>query len=156
MPSEYRKIKRLFHRPQHGVSPHAPRRRARTGRVAGDGQPALLGLRGGDCCKLLWGTALRAWGKEGENRIGRRASHHEECEVLGSLLLPCAVTRVSLLAVWCLLGATPRGQPWTSTVTLPQGRNGLRAWWMAVLSTFRELSMLPSASRITAQHVARC
>ena len=53
----------LFHRPQHGVSPHAPhqrlaspvgsrqatgpRRRARTGRVAGDGQPALLGLLGG-------------------------------------------------------------------------------------------------------------
>jgi hypothetical protein len=50
----------LFHRPQHGVSPPAPRqrlaspvgsrqapgprRRARTGRVAGDGQPALLGL----------------------------------------------------------------------------------------------------------------
>ena len=57
----------LFHRPQHGVSPHAPRqrlaspvgswqatgprRRARTGRVAGDGQPALLYARG-DCCKL--------------------------------------------------------------------------------------------------------
>ena len=73
---EYRKSNGLFHRPQHGVSPHAPRqrlaspvgsrqatgprRRARTGRVAGDGQPALLGLRGGDCCKLLWGTALRA------------------------------------------------------------------------------------------------
>ena len=27
-----------------------PRRRAQTGRVAGDGQPALLGLLGGDCC----------------------------------------------------------------------------------------------------------
>jgi len=48
---------------------------------------------------------------------------------------------VSLLAVWCLLGATPRGQPWTPTVTLPQGRNGLRAWRMAVLSTFRALSL---------------
>ena len=60
---EYRKIKRLFHRPQRGLSPHAPRqrlaspvgsrqatgprRRARTGRVVGDGQPALLGLLGG-------------------------------------------------------------------------------------------------------------
>ena len=59
----------LFHRPQHGVSPHAPRqrlaspvgrrqataprRRARTGRVAGDGQPALLGLRGGGCLSPL-------------------------------------------------------------------------------------------------------
>jgi len=77
----------------------------------------------------------------GENRIGRRASQHEEYEALGSFLLPCAVTRVSLLAVWCLLGATPRGQPWTPTVTLPQGRNGLRAWRMAVLSTFRALSL---------------
>ena len=77
----------------------------------------------------------------GEKSIGRRASHHEECEALGSFLLPCAVTRVSLLAVWCLLGATPRGQPWTPTVTLPQGRNGLSAWRMAVLSTFRELSL---------------
>ena len=45
----------------------------------------------------------------GENSIGRRASQHEEFEALGSFLLPCAVTRVSLLAVWCLLGATPRG-----------------------------------------------
>ena len=59
---EYRKSHGLFHRPQHGVSLHAPRprlasavgsrpatgprRRARPGRVAGDGQPALLGLLG--------------------------------------------------------------------------------------------------------------
>ena len=77
----------------------------------------------------------------GENRLGRRASQHEEFEALGSFLLPCAVTRVSLLAVWCLLSATPGGQPWTPTVTLPQGRNGLSAWRMAVLSTFREFSL---------------
>jgi hypothetical protein len=48
------------------------------------------------------------------------------------LLLPCATTGVPLLAVWCLLGATPRGQPWTSAVTLPQGRNGLSTRQMAV------------------------
>src|SRR4029453_8179050 len=77
----------------------------------------------------------------GENRLGRRASQHEAFEALGSFLLPCAVTRVSLLAVGCLRGATPRGQPWTPTVTLPQGRHGLRAWRMAVLSPFRELSL---------------
>ena len=77
----------------------------------------------------------------GENRLGRRASQHKECEALGAFLLPCAVTRVSLLAVWCLLGATPRGQPWTPTVTLPQGRNRLSAWQMAVLWTFRALSL---------------
>jgi hypothetical protein len=48
-------------------------------------------------------------------------------------LLPCAATGVSLLAVWCLIGATPRGQPWTSAVTLPQRRNGLSTQRMAVL-----------------------
>jgi len=77
----------------------------------------------------------------GEKSIGRRASHHEECEALGSLLLPCAGTRVSLRAVWCLLGATPRGEPWTPTVTLLQGCNGLSAWRMAVLSPCREISL---------------
>ncbi len=56
-------------------------------------------------------------------------------------LLPCAVTGVSLLAVWCLLGATPRGQPGTPAVTLPQGRDGLSAWRIAVLWTFREPSV---------------
>jgi hypothetical protein len=83
----------------------------------------------------------------GENRISSRASQHEECEALGSLLLPCAVTRVSLLAVSCLSGATPRGQRWTSTVTLPQGRNGLRARRMAVLSTLREISLCRQVHR---------
>jgi hypothetical protein len=69
----------LFHRPQHGVSPPAPRqrlaspvgsrqatgprRRARTGRVAGDGQPALLGLLGGSknsICLTAYHHALNA------------------------------------------------------------------------------------------------
>ena len=77
----------------------------------------------------------------GENRIGGRASPHEACEAIGAFLLPCAATGVSLLAVWCLIGATPRGQPWTPAVTLAQGRNGLSAWRMAVLSTFCELSL---------------
>ena len=77
----------------------------------------------------------------GENRLGGRAPHHEECEAIGSFLLPCAATGVSLLAVWCLIGATPRGQPWTPTVTLPQGCNGLSARRMAVLWTFREPSL---------------
>jgi hypothetical protein len=45
------------------------------------------------------------------------------------------------MAIGCLLGATPRGQPWTSTVTLPQGRNGLSARRMAVLETLRGLSL---------------
>jgi hypothetical protein len=40
--------------------------------------------------------------------------------------------RVSLSARGCLIGATPRGQPWTSAVTLPPERNGLNARRMAV------------------------
>ena len=32
---------------------------------------------------------------------------------MGSFLLPCVTTGLSLNTVWCLSGATPRGQPWT-------------------------------------------
>jgi len=56
-------------------------------------------------------------------------------------LFPCAATGVSLLAVWGLSGATPRGQSWTSAVLLPHGRNGLNARRMAVVSTFCEPSL---------------
>src|SRR5262249_21612752 len=54
---------------------------------------------------------------------------------------PVCTTGVPLLVRGCLSGATPRGPPWTSAVTLPHGRNGLRAWRMAVLSMFREPSL---------------
>ena len=50
-------------------------------------------------------------------------------------------TGVSLIAIGCLIGATPRGQPWTFAVTLPHGRNGPSARRMAVLYTFREPSL---------------
>ena len=86
----------------------------------------------------------------GEKRRGGRASHHEAWEALGSFLRPCAATGVSLLAVWCLIGATPRGQSWTPAVTLPQGRDGLSARRMAVLWTFRARSVSPRAPRIHA------
>jgi hypothetical protein len=45
---------------------------------------------------------------------------------------PVCAVGVSLIARGCLLGVTPRGQPWTSAETLPQGRNGLNARRMAV------------------------
>ena len=73
----------------------------------------------------------------GEKRQGGQAPYHEEFEAIRSFLLPCAATGVSLLAGWCLSGATPRGQPWTPTVTRRQGCNGLSVWRMAVLWTFR-------------------
>ena len=82
----------------------------------------------------------RSW-PGGDTRSSGRASHHEEWEARESLLLPCAATGVSLLAVWCLSGATPRGPPWTSAVTLPQGRNGLNARRMGMLSTCHEPSL---------------
>jgi hypothetical protein len=58
-----------------------------------------------------------------------------------SFLLPRVATGMSPLAVSCLSGATPRGQPWTSAVTLPHRRNGLNARRMAVLSTCHEPSL---------------
>jgi len=77
----------------------------------------------------------------GKNRIGGRASYHEEFEAIRSFLLACAATGLSLVAVWCLSGATPRGQPWTPAVTLPHGCNGLSVRRMAVLWTFRAPSL---------------
>jgi hypothetical protein len=62
-------------------------------------------------------------------------------------LLPCAATGLSLLAVWCLSGAPPWGQPWTPAVTLPHGCTGLSARRMAVLWTFREFSLCRHARR---------
>lgn len=82
----------------------------------------------------------RSW-PGGDNRRSGRASHHEAWEARESFLLPWVATGVSLLAVWCLSGATPRGPPWTSAVTLPQGRNGLNARPMGVLSTCHEPSL---------------
>ena len=69
---------------------------------------------------------------------GHRSTRH--VKRLG-LSPPVCGPGMSLLAVWCLSGATPRGQPWTSAVTLPQGRNGLSARRRAVLSTCHELSL---------------
>ena len=53
-----------------------------------------------------------------------------------SFLLPCAPTWLSLLSVWCFLGATPWGQQWTPALTLPHVRYGLSVRLMAVLCTF--------------------
>jgi hypothetical protein len=64
-----------------------------------------------------------------------------------SLLLPCVATGISPLAVYCLRGATPREQPWTSAVTLPHGRNGQNARRMAVLSTCPEPSLCRQVHR---------
>ena len=53
-----------------------------------------------------------------------------------SLLLPYATTGLSRIAGWCLIGATPRGQPRTPALMLPHGCEGLRVLLRAVLCTF--------------------
>jgi hypothetical protein len=57
----------------------------------------------------------------GEKRRDRRVSHHEACEAIRALLLLCAAIRVSLLAVWCLRGATPRGSAMDARRDTPAG-----------------------------------
>ena len=52
---------------------------------------------------------------------------------MGAFLLPCTATEVSLLTVWCLIGATPRGSAVDNCRATPQGRDGLSARQMAVL-----------------------
>jgi len=54
-----------------------------------------------------------------------------------SLLLPYAPTGLSLIAGWCLSGATPRSQLRTPALMLPHGCSGLRVRRMTVLWTFR-------------------
>jgi hypothetical protein len=41
-----------------------------------------------------------------------------------SLLLPCATVEVSLIAGWCWIGATPRGEPQMPAMMLPYGGRG--------------------------------
>jgi hypothetical protein len=52
---------------------------------------------------------------------GQRIPWHGEA--MGSFSSVCA-TGLSLSARGCLIGAPPRGQPWTSAVTLAHGHNG--------------------------------
>jgi len=80
-------------------------------------------------------------GQTGGHRITRNG------EAIASFLLTCATTGLSLSAVWCLTGATPRGQPRTPAVTLSQGRDGLSARRMAVFCTFRKPSLCRQVHR---------
>src|SRR5215467_7517852 len=80
-------------------------------------------------------------GETGGPRITRNGRAME------SFLLPCVATGVSLFAVWCLSGATPRGQPWTPAMAPPHGRDGLRARRTAVLETFRAPSLCRQGHR---------
>src|SRR5712671_4603575 len=58
-----------------------------------------------------------------------------------SLLLTCVTTWLSLLAVWCVIGATPRGQPWTPAVARPHVRDGLSVRRIAMWCPFSMPSM---------------
>jgi len=55
----------------------------------------------------------------------------------GVVAPPVCATGLSLIARGRLIDATPRGQPWTPAVTLPQGRTGRSVRRMTVWWTFR-------------------
>ena len=88
-------------------------------------------------------------GEAGGHRIMRHG------KAMRSLLLPCAATEVSLRAVWCLSGATPRGPLWTPAVTLPHGYDKRRAQRMAVVWAFREPSRCRHVRRACLRHTWR-
>jgi hypothetical protein len=58
-----------------------------------------------------------------------------------SLLLPSATPGWSLIAGWCVIGATPQGQSRTLARLLPHGCEGLRVRRMTVLWTCRRPCM---------------
>ena len=90
-------------------------------------------------------SVARPW-PGGKKRRSGRASHHEACEAIGSFPLLCAATGVSLLAVWCLSGATPRGQPWTLCRDAPAwARRAEREADGGVVYISRALSVSPRA-----------
>jgi len=75
---------------------------------------------------------------------------------MGSFLLPCAATGVSLLAVWCLIGATLRGAAVDAHRDTTAGVQ--RAERMAdggVVDVPHAFAVSPRAPGITAQRVAR-
>jgi hypothetical protein len=57
-----------------------------------------------------------------------------------SFLLTCATAWLSLIAGWCLMGATPRSQQWTPALTLPHVCDGLSVL-QRVFYTFRRPSI---------------
>ena len=62
-------------------------------------------------------------------------------EAMVSFPHTCATAWWSLIAGWCLIGETPRSQPWTPTVTLPHVCDGVSVLLQQVFCMFRRLSM---------------
>jgi hypothetical protein len=72
-----------------------------------------------------------------------------------SLLLPCATVEVSLIAGWCWIGATPRGEPQMPAMMLPYGaRVCARGGWRCS-GRAAALHGSPSGPPINAQRAAR-
>src|SRR5262245_22567865 len=62
-----------------------------------------------------------------------------------SWLRTCLPPSLTLIAGWCLISVTHRGQPWTPALILRHMRYGLSALLMAVLETVAELPGLASS-----------
>ena len=84
-----------------------------------------------------------------EHRIMRN------CAAMVSLLLPCSTTGLSLIAGWCLMGETPRGQP-SMCRPVPRQfmRNALLDLTTIVLATAcHQSNDVETYSRFTEAHV---
>ena len=113
------------------------------------------------CCHInSFQRAPPAWrghSKEAKRRrpCGPRITRN--CAATGSLLLPCTPTWLSLVAGWCLMAATPRGQPGMPALDAAAwARRAERAPDGGVVDVPRALSVWPRAPRINAQRGAQC
>ncbi len=66
---------------------------------------------------------------------------------MGSFLLTCSTTWLSLIAVWFSLGATHWGQPWTAGLDVPHVRYGLSVLLLEVFCPFSMPSMCHQVHR---------
>ena len=106
-------------------------------------------LPGGRSIEGAWGSmdTARAQGQAAQPRYMRqtrdvRSAHSLSCgPCVSREMLRNRVSAVQLTMPCTVHMATPQGQPWTPAVTLPQGRNGLRARRMAVWWTCRAPSL---------------
>src|SRR6266567_4268103 len=86
---------------------------------------------------------------------GHRITRH--CEAIASFFLPCPTTELSLIAVWCLIGATPWGAAVDACCDVSaEARRAERVSDGGVVDVPRAVSGSPRAPRITAQRIARC
>src|SRR5712691_13539666 len=107
---------------------------------------------------MVFGERLVWRGHRKEAKRGQPCGHRVQrtCGAIGSVFLTCSTPWLSLIAVWFVLGATHRGQPWTPALTLPHVRDGLSVLQEGgVLYVPHALPLSPRAPPIHAQRIAQ-